>query len=64
MTQGTQFTYPCQGQIDVRLTENDEKVTLARGLRSSAMYRDSVHSRLEHGDATDLIEFGGVGFLI
>src|SRR5262252_75721 len=51
-------------QVDVRLAEDDEQVALAGVLQVARHVQVGVHARLEHRDAAELGELGGVGFVV
>ena len=51
-------------QVDVRLAEDDEQVALAGVLEVVGHVQVGVHARLEHGDAAELVELGGVGLVV
>ena len=49
---------------DVRLAEDDEEVALAGIFQVLGHVQVGVHARLEHGDAAQLAEFGGVCLIV
>ena len=51
-------------QVDVRLAEDDEEVALAGVLQVVGHVQVGVHARLEHGDAAELAELGGVRLVV
>ena len=51
-------------QVDVRLAEDDEEVALAGVLEVVGHVQVGVHARLEHGDAAELVELGGVRLVV
>ena len=50
--------------VDVRLAEDDEEVALAGVLQVVGHVQVGVHARLEHGDAPQLVEIGGMGVVV
>ena len=50
--------------VDVRLAEDDEEVALAGVLEVVGHVQVGVHARLEHGDAAELVELGGVRLVV
>ena len=50
--------------VDVRLAEDDEEIAFAGVLEILGHVQVGVHARLEHGDATELAELGGVRFVV
>src|SRR5262249_50247653 len=50
--------------IDVWLAEDDEEVALAGVLQIIGHVQIGIHARLEHGDASELVEFRGVGVAV
>ena len=51
-------------QVDVRLAEDDEQVALAGVLEVFGHVQVGVHARLEHRDAAELAELGGVRLVV
>ena len=51
-------------QVDVRLAEDDEQVALAGVLQVVGHVQVGVHARLEHRDAAELVELGGVRLVV
>ena len=47
--------------VDIGLAEDDEEVALAGVLEVAGHVQVGVHARLEHRDAPELLELGGVG---
>ena len=50
--------------VDVRLAEDDEEVALAGVLQVLGHVQVGVHAGLEHGDAAELAELGGVRLVV
>ena len=50
--------------LDVRLAEDDEEVALAGILQVVGHVEVGVHARLEHGDAAEFCELGGVRLIV
>ena len=50
--------------VDVRLAEYNEQVPLARILQVARHVQISVHTRLKHRDAAELLELRGVGVVV
>ena len=50
--------------VDVGLAEDDEEVALAGVLRVAGHVQVGVHARLEHRDAAELAELGGVSIVV
>jgi hypothetical protein len=50
--------------VDVRLAEDDEQVALAGVLEVVGHVQVGVHAGLEHRDAAELVELGGVGVVV
>ena len=51
-------------RIDVRFAEDDEEVALAGVLEVLGHVQVGVHAGLEHGDAAQLAELGGVRLVV
>ena len=49
---------------DVRLAEDDEQIALAGILQFVGHVQIGVHAGLQHGDAAQLAELGGVGLVV
>ena len=60
------WIWPSAGvqNLDVRLAEDDEQIALAGVLQVVGHVQVGVHARLEHGDAAELVELGGVGVVV
>ena len=50
--------------VDVRLAEDDEQVALARVLQVFGHVEVGVHPRLQHRDAAQALELGGVRLIV
>ena len=50
--------------VDVRFAEDDEQVALAGVLEIVGHVQVGVHAGLEHGDAAEFVELGGVGVVV
>jgi len=50
--------------VDVRLAKDHEEIALARVLQIIGHVQIGIHVRLQHWDAAELIEFGGVRVVI
>jgi hypothetical protein len=62
------FTRTCRRlgfeDVDVGLAEDDEQVALAGVLEVFGHVQVGVHAGLEHGDAAELVELGGVRVVV
>ena len=62
------FTWICAvlgvEDVDVRLAEDHEQVALAGVLQVLGHVQVGVHAGLEHRDAAELVELGGVGLVV
>lgn len=59
-----QFSICLLQQVNIWLAEDDEEVALARVLQVFGHVQVGVHARLEHGDAAQLAELGGVRLVV
>ncbi len=50
--------------VNIRFAEDNEQVAFAGVLEVIGHVQVGVHTRLEHGDATEFVELGGVGFKV
>ena len=50
--------------VDVRLAEDDEQVAFAGVLQVLGHVQVGIHAGLEHGDAAQLVELGGVRLVV
>ena len=51
-------------QVDIRLAEDDKEIALAGCLEVFGHVQVGIHARLEHGDAAQLTELGGVRLVV
>ena len=51
-------------QVDVRLAEDDEEIALAGVLEVLGHVQVGIHAGLEHRDAAELVELGGVRLVV
>ena len=60
----TQLAVLFGDEVDVRLAEDDEEIAFAGVLEVLGHVQVGVHAGLEHGDAAQLVELGGVRLVV